>query len=120
MTFGYLIDEHLPKWWRRAVLLRAPELEVLRIGDAGAPSLRTQDPSLLTWCEDHNFYLLTDNRGSMRGHLEDHLAAGRHVPGIFRVEADFSIHSLVEHLQTIVGACSPDEFRDDIKCSPLF
>jgi hypothetical protein len=120
MTPGFLIDEHLPKWWRRAILIRDPALEVLRIGGTAAPPLRTLDPVLLQWSEAHNFYLITDNRSTMPVHLANHLAAGRHVPGIFRVDPEFNIHSLIEHLQMIVGACSPDEFRDHFHYLPMF
>ncbi|MEH1806448.1 hypothetical protein [Nostoc sp.] len=46
---------------------------------------------------------MTNNRKSMPGHLADHLASGRHIPGIFTIDANQSIGQTVEahipHLQ---------------------
>ena len=41
----------------------------------------------------------------MPQHLEDHLAAGHHVPGIFIINLKVSVGLIIEHLILIAGAC---------------
>jgi hypothetical protein len=115
----FLLDEHLPGWWPRAIVLRTSELQVWHCGDPGAPGLGALDPQILEWCEAQQFYLLTNNRGTMPTHLANHSAAGRHVPGIFMVKPDFSIEQLVEELMLIDAASLPDEHQDQIQFLPL-
>jgi hypothetical protein len=55
----------------------------------------------------------------MPGHLRDHLAAGRHVPGTLVVPFSLDIGALVEELILIWGASLPDEYQDQIAYLPL-
>jgi hypothetical protein len=118
MILGYLLDEHLPIWWRRELVRHAPGLTVWRVGDAGAPSLESLDPELLQWCERQDCVLLTNNRQSMPSHLAEHLKQGRHVPGIFVVEASINVPYLAQVLLLIAGASLEGEFTDQINYLP--
>ena len=118
MIRGFLIDEHLPKWWRRELVRHAPGLMVWRVGDAGAPSLQSPDTALLEWCEVQECILLTNNRHSMPAHLAEHVRQSRHVPGIFVLEATMNILELAEALLLIVGASLDNEYRDQINYFP--
>jgi hypothetical protein len=115
MTPGFLIDENLPRWWRREIVRHAPSLRVWRVGDVGSPPLKSPDTVLLEWCETNDCMLLTNNRRSMPEHLAEHVKAGRHVAGIFVVEATVHIVRLAEALLLIAGASFADEFRDQIQ-----
>jgi Domain of unknown function (DUF5615) len=115
MTSAFLLDENLPAWWRGAINNDRPHLSVWRVGDPGAPPIQSPDPDILRWCEANNFILLTNNRGTMPGHLADHLAAGRHVPGIVVVSLGVDVHFLAELLDLIASASFPGEFEDQIR-----
>ena len=119
MTGRYLLDEHLPRWWPRAILLREPSLTVWRIGDLGAPPLGSPDPLILDWCEAHHFLLVTENRASMPGHLAAHIARGRHVPGILIIHRTIPIRVLADELALIAAAALPGDFDDQIHHLPL-
>lgn len=119
MIDGFLLDENLPKWWRRAIIGLRAQIVVWAVGDGAAPPLGTLDPAILDWCERFRFALVTDNRRTMPRHLADHVAAGRHVPGIFLVGPKFSIHDLVDELHMIFEASRPYEFQDRIEKLPL-
>lgn len=112
MIAGFLFDENLPKWWRRAVRRRSPHLPIYQIGVTGGLPKRTQDPDVLIWCESHQYALVTDNRRRMPLHLKSHLAAGRHVEGIFRVDPKLAVAELAEGLTLIFEISLPEEFRD--------
>ncbi len=119
MSAGFLLDEQLPKWWRRAINRLQPALKLRQVGQAGAPPLQSADPLLLEWCETNDFYLLTNNRSTMPHHLGAHVAAGRHIPGIFVVDPRMDIADLSNDLALIDGASFPLEHQDQIKFLPL-
>jgi hypothetical protein len=115
----YLLDEHIEHPIRSAIHRQSADIIVWMIGDPGAPGLGTPDPDILSWCEAHNFSLVTRNRRSMPGHLEDHLAAGRHVPGIFVLNPRQTLAETVTELVLIAGAMEAEECRDQIFHLPL-
>ncbi|MEB3211107.1 MAG: DUF5615 family PIN-like protein [Leptolyngbyaceae bacterium] len=96
-----------------------PDLFVLAVGELTAPPRGTLDPEILSWCEDHEFILVTNNRKSMPVHLSDHIAQGRHVPGIFILNVKLSVGENLSELLLIADASFEDEYRDRINFLPL-
>lgn len=115
MTLRYLLDENVDPSLLVAFRRRAPELTVWRVGDPGAPAFSTPDPAILVWCEQHNFVLVTNNRRSMPTHLVDHLAVGRHIPGILLINAGLSIGDTLDYLVLAAHISESDEYRDQIQ-----
>lgn len=115
----YLLDEHIDPRYRTELLRTAPELEAWIIGDPGAPARGTLDPDILIWCEEHHFVLVTNNRKSMPRHLVDHLALGRHIPGILVINPALPIGDLLDELVLIAGASDENEYRDLMLYLPL-
>lgn len=118
MIAGYLLDEHLPKWWPREIIRLATGLSVWRLGDPEAPPLGSPDAAILEWCEEKNCMFLTNNRESMPGHLADHVRRGRHVPGIFVLDPERNIIKLAVALELIAGASFVNEYQDQINYFP--
>ncbi len=116
---SYLLDEHIPPLYRAQMVRREPDLTVWRIGDEGAPARGTPDPAILLWIEENKFILVTNNRKTMPAHLADHLATGRHVPGILIVDLGAPIRSVLDDLILIALASYEDEFLDCIGYVPL-
>src|SRR5712692_5471310 len=104
MSWGFLLDENLPVWWRGAIRRLQPHLRVWRIDDPGAPLRQTPDPLILAWCEANDCLLLTNNRHSMPRHLAAHVAGGRHVPGLFIVDPAQDIKVVASDQILIEGA----------------
>jgi hypothetical protein len=119
MAIRYLLDEHIDPVYGIQLLRAAPDLEVWIIGDPGASPRGTLDPDILIWCEANGFILVTNNRTSMPRHLADHLALGRHVPGILVINPAMSVGELIDELVLTVGASVEDEYRDLILYLPL-
>ena len=117
--FQFLLDEHVDPILQKALIQRSPDITVWRLGDAGVPALGTLDPDILMWCEAHSFSLITNNRVSMPVHLHDHLAAGRHVPGIFTLNPEMSIGETVEELTLLWAAAEPEEYADQLNYLPV-
>ncbi len=116
---GYLIDENLTVTIALQLRRHAPYLSVLAIKEAGAPPKGMLDPEILIWLETNNYRLVTNNRTSMPNHLSDHLAAGRHIPGILVIANPLNIGELIQELILIWQISFPDEYRDQIIYLPV-
>jgi hypothetical protein len=109
-----LLDEHIPIAYRSTILALVVELDVLRVGDVGAPPLNASDPEILIWCDENASALITNNRKSMPRHLADHVAQGQHIPGIFVVDLDESIGRNAELIAIYLKVSLVNEFQDQI------
>lgn len=108
----FLIDYNLGEIWRSLLLAAEPDLCVLRVGDPGCPLADADDSEILIWIEDNDFILITNDLHTMPDHLQDHLAAGRHVPGILTTTKQEPRHEIIDNIILAAGAGFPDEFRD--------
>jgi hypothetical protein len=115
----FLLDEHIPRAIQRQLRRKHSNLEVLAIGDSGAPPTGISDPDLLKWIEENGYVLVTENRSTMPIHLSDHFRSGRHVPGIFWVRPDVGIGRIIEELYLIWMASTAEEYRDCSLFIPL-
>ncbi len=52
-------------------------------------------------------------------HLADHIAQGRHVPGIFILNADLSLGQNLDELMLIAEGSFAQEYQDQIVFLPL-
>jgi hypothetical protein len=82
----FLVDENLSLDIAPAVRRHNPSIDILHVGDPGAPPLKTRDPDILAFCARERRILVTKNRKSMPGHLMDHAQAGGHFSGILSVK----------------------------------
>jgi hypothetical protein len=79
---GFLFDEHLGPRWAAALRGLEPRIEVHVVGHGGGPPASTTDPDLLVWAEERGCFVVTLDRATMPVHVAEHLALGRHVPGV--------------------------------------
>lgn len=115
----YLLDEHVEALYEIELPRREPSIIVRRVGASGAPPKRTEDPDLLRWCEEHGFILVTNNRRSMPVHLVEHLAQGRHIPGIFILNRKMSIGAIINDLLVVCTAGDETDYVDRMTYMPL-
>jgi len=115
----YLLDEHIDPRVRKGVKRLIAAITIWCIGDAGVPARGTLDAEILRWCESNSFILVTDNRKSMPAHLQDHIMAGGHIPGIFVLRPVSGIGEIIDELILIWEASFPDEYQDQIRYLPI-
>jgi hypothetical protein len=106
-----------------AILLLAlrqaePALDVIHVGDAGAPRRETLDPDLLIAAETLGRVLLTNDPSTMPGHLVDHYAAGRHTAGVMLMRRGFSLARYVQEILQHWSTTTADEWIDRTTCIP--
>ena len=122
MPLRFLLDENMrgPLW--NAVLrhnLRGVDvLDVVRVGDAFTPPLHARDPDILLWAEARDRVLVTLDRSTMPGHLNAHLAAGHHSPGVLMVRRGAEIPAVLEYLVLATYISAPEEWRDRVEYIP--
>jgi hypothetical protein len=105
----FLCDEDTS--WALVYALRAadPALDVIRVGEAGAPPRGTIDPDLLIAAEAMGRALISNDRSTLPSHLIAHFAAGRHTAGVILMRKGFA---LSRYVQKIVGFWAADEAED--------
>jgi len=118
-TIRFLLDENVHPLYRTELLKRERTMVVWRVGMVGVPPRGTPDPDILDWCEKHAFILVTNNRASMPPHLTDHLAQGRHIPGILVLNDKMSVNETLEELLLIWAASTENEYADKMLYLPL-
>lgn len=115
----YLLDENVDPALRTALLRRDAAIVVWRVGDPGAPLLGTQDPDILTWCEENGFILVTNNRTSMPRHLADYIETRGQVPGIVQIRPQMRTNEIVADLHLMWAASQLEEYRNLLIYLPL-
>lgn len=117
--FRFLLDENMSHAVIDALHRLEPSIQITAVGKDDAPSLSTTDPELLVWIAERNYLLVTRNRRSMPQHLQEHLRAGLHVPGILVVTRRMSIGDIARSLHLLWEAGLPHEFQDRIVYLPI-
>ena len=115
----FLLDENVNPRLFKALRRHAPEMVVWMVGQPGTPPLQTLDPDILIWCEANGFSLVTNNRASMPLHLQDHLANGQRIPGIFTLNGKMTLDETVEELSLIWEASDAEEYDNQIRYLPI-
>ena len=115
----YLVDENTTPALANQLRQRQPSMNVLSIGDGIAPPKGILDPDILLWLEEHGYSLVTRNRKSMPRHLQEHVAQGHHIPGIFTLRPKASLGDVLDDLLLIWEVAEPDEYQDQIVHIPL-
>ena len=119
MKVRYLLDENLSPRLKLAVLRLNPEVDILRIGDPNTLPLSSLDPDVLIYLERSRRLLITDNRASMPGHLQDHWQRGKHIWGLLWVRPNTSMRVLAQELVLIWESTTADEWQDYLDWIPF-
>jgi len=84
-----LADENFNGEIVRGLLLRQPELDLVRVQDVALAG--SEDPEILEWAAANNRILLTHDRTTMTGYAYARLSARNPMPGLFVVNDRFPI-----------------------------
>jgi hypothetical protein len=118
MPCKYLMDENVNPLYAQQ-LMRQSSLTIRAVGEPATPTQGTLDPEILIWCEENQFILVTNNRRSRPVHLADHIAQGRHVPGIFILNPNLTMGENLEELLLIAAVALENEYQDRLEFLPL-
>ncbi len=119
MKVRFLLDESEAPRLKTALLRLNPAIDVLRVGDPGAPALGTPDPDMLRYLELAQRMLITSNRTSMPAHLEAHWAAGGHLWGLLWIRPGTPTGKLAQELCLIWEASEAEEWHNQLDWVPF-
>jgi predicted nuclease of predicted toxin-antitoxin system len=117
VTPKFAADENLNNQIIRALMLRVPDLDIVRVQDAGLAGM--DDPTVLDWAAGENRVLLTHDVRTMTGYVYERLRAGKPMPGVVAIRSDIPVASVIETLMLMIGASFTEEWDSQIRYIPL-
>lgn len=112
-----LSDENLNGSIVRGLLLRQPDLDLVRIQDVGLR--QAEDPEILEWAADHDRILLTHDRATMPDFAYQRLSQNREMPGMFVVNDLMPLRDAIEELLLLNSCSTHDEWSGIVIYLPL-
>ena len=77
----WLADENLNNDIVRGLLRRRPDLDIVRVQDAGLSGV--DDPALLAWAAAQDRVSITHDASTVTGYAYRRVASGERMPGVF-------------------------------------
>jgi predicted nuclease of predicted toxin-antitoxin system len=99
-------DENFNRDIVRGLLLRRPDLGLVRVQDVGLEG--AADPAVLAWAAEDHRILLTHDRATMPDFAYARVVAGQPMPGVFVLNDRLPVRQAIDEL-LLVDACSEQE-----------
>ena len=101
----------------RGLLRRTPELDLVRVQDAGLRS--RDDPSVLEWAAYGGRVLFTRDVTTMKTHAYGRISAGLQMPGVFEVSQDIPIGTAINEILIVVECSLDGGWEGQVRFLPL-
>jgi hypothetical protein len=98
-----LADENFNGDIVRGLLLRQPDLDLVRIQDVGLSG--AEDPDVLAWAAENTRIVLTHDRATMSDCAYERVAAGENMAGVFILNDRLAVGKAIDEL-LLMDACS--------------
>ncbi len=110
-------DEDFNNRILRGLLRRNPALDIVRMQDAG---LRGRgDAELLEWAATEERILLTHDVTTMKQYVDERIAAGLPMPGVFELSQDMPIGEAIKEILLVAEYSLDGEWEGQIRFLPL-
>lgn len=110
-------DENFDADILRGLYRRRPELDVMRVQDAGLSA--ASDPDILAWAAAEGRIILTHDRDTMPCFAYQRVRAGQAMPGVFLVSDLMPTGQAIDEILLAVDCLTPEECRDFVRFLPL-
>lgn len=110
-------DEDFNNRILRGVLLRRPDIDVVRVQDAGLEI--KDDPHVLAWAARENRVLLTHDVSTMTKHAYARIEQNLPMPGVFEVSQELSIRIAIEEILLLIECSDEDEWSGQVRYLPF-
>src|SRR2546423_9993205 len=110
-------DEDFNNRILRGLLRRRPNLDIVRVQDAGL--IGSGDAEVLEWAAREGRVLLTHDVTTMKQYVDERVAAGLQMPGVFEVSQQTPIAQAIEDIFLIAECSLDDEWEGQIRFLPL-
>lgn len=113
----FAADENLNNDMVRGLLRRAPTLDIVRIQDTELYG--ADDPTILVWAALNKRIFLTHDINTITKYAYDRIRAGQSMPGIFEINRQVTIGTVIEDLLLLAEISLEDEWKGQILYLPL-
>lgn len=112
-----LADENFNGDILRALLLRQPDLDIVRVQDVGLAGVG--DPDILAWAAANDRIILTHDRATLPDYAHERLAVGENMPGVFIINDRFPVGYATRELLLMIACSDQPEWSDRVVHVPL-
>ena len=112
-----LADENFNGDIVRALLLRQPDLDIVRVQDVGFVGVG--DPDILDWAAANDRIILTHDRATLPDYAYERLAVGENMPGVFILNDRFPVGDATREILLMIACSEQAEWRDRVVYLPL-
>jgi hypothetical protein len=112
-----LADENFNGDVVRGLLLRQPDLDVVRVQDVGLAG--ADDPDILAWAAANNRIVLTHDRATLSDYAYERVAAGEEMAGVFILNDRFPVGRAIEEILLLVACTEQAEWSGRAVHVPL-
>jgi predicted nuclease of predicted toxin-antitoxin system len=113
----FLADENFKTAIVRGVLLRNPDIALVRVQDVGLVGL--DDPVVLQWAAEQNRVLLTHDVATMTRFAYDRVRDGLPMPGVLEVRLAVPIGTAIADVVLVAECSLADELASQVRYLPL-
>jgi hypothetical protein len=110
-------DENLNNDIVRGLVRRKPDLDILRVQDAGLSG--ADDPTILDWAAHEGRVLLTHDVSTLMRYAYERVGAGNTIPGIFEVSRSVRVGAAIEDILLIAECSLEGEWEGQVRYLPL-
>lgn len=96
-------DENFNNDILRGLLRRKPDLDIVRVQDAGLSG--ADDRTVLEWAARENRVLVTHDVSTITFHANERIREGKRMPGVFEVSRSVPVKAAIEDL-ILLAECS--------------
>ena len=112
-----LADENFNGDIVRGLLLRQPDLDIVRVQDVGLAG--ADDADVLTWAADNKRIVLTHDRATMADFAYERVVAGEPMAGVFILNDRFPAGQAIEEILLIIACSDPADWDGRVVYIPL-
>ena len=113
----FAADENFNNNILRGLRRRRPDLDIVRVQDAGL--LGADDPTVLDWAARENRVLLTHDLATIDLYAFQRVLARLPMPGVFKIRRSLPISEVIESVLYLAQCSNDGEWEGQVRYLPL-
>jgi hypothetical protein len=113
----FAADENLNNDILRGLLRRRPDLDIVRVQDAGLSG--ADDHAVLEWAANEGRVLLTHDVTTLTRHAYERVQSGKSMPGVFEISRRVPTRIAIEDLPLLAQCSGDGEWEGQVRYLPL-
>lgn len=113
----FAADENFNNDIVRGLLRRKPDLDIVRVQDAGLSG--ADDSTVLEWTAKEERILLTHDVSTITRYAYERIQSGKPMPGIFEVSRNLTVGNVIEDILLLAEYSLDDEWSGQVRYLPL-